>query len=238
MKRIKLNEADIESCVKDFRSFLENQKQFSNNGTFTYDMKPEIIDDEEDFAKIYFSEKAFAKIILLLETFNSEIAWHGIAERISKGEYRINDILVYPQYVTGTQVKTDPLELAGWAENIPTEIYNKICFQGHSHVNMSVNPSPVDIDDQKKYLEELEDDGFYIFAIFNKKYDANFSVYDLKYDIFYEDKDIEYLVEGEDFGEFLDDVKCIVRRYYSSAIKSEKYSNVIIDEYYDEKEEE
>lgn len=235
MRKLKMNKEDVSKCVKDFESFLLSNDFINGNETFTYNFRPKVENQDESPAIVTFSEKAYAKIIILLEAFNSEIAWHGVANRVSKGNYYIEDILVYPQFVTGVNVKTDPLELAGWAQTIPTEVYNNISFQGHSHVNMSVKPSSVDLDDQKKYLKQLNEDEFYIFAIFNKKYETNFSIYDLKYDIFYEDKDIEYNVEGEDLGEFLDEAKCIVKRHYISHGDLDSYYDSITDEYYDEK---
>ena len=236
MRRIKMDKSDIDKCVVEFKDFLQNEKDFGETEQFKYEIRPPRVEGEEK-AQIIFSERAYTKIILLVEGFNCEVAWHGVAHRLEKGKYRIEDIIVYPQYVTGVTVTTDPLELAYWEEKVPGEVYNNLSFQGHSHVKMPVNPSGTDLRDQREYLKELKQDEFYIFAIFNKHYDVYFKLYDMKYDICYEDEDIEYSVDGIDMGEFLDEAKGLVRsRYYTSPEDIDDYYDRVTEEYYDERE--
>lgn len=234
MKRIKVDEEAIQKIIDDFTKYVANTRVVENESRFTYKISSPKI--EGDLATIIFTEKAYAKMTLLIESFDCEVAWHGVAERMEKGKYRIEDILVYPQTVTGATVDTDTLELAQWAATIPNDIYNSLRFQGHSHVNMSTFSSSVDKQDRKKYLAQLQDDDFYIFGIFNKRGEASFEIYDLMYDTLYEDDDIDYLVEGEDVGEFLADAQLKVRA--RSTINKKNYYQTIIDEYYDEKEDE
>ena len=238
MRRIRMSNDTIDQCVSEFKSFLQSEKGIKRGKNFEYQVLPPKVEGESK-ATVTFSERAYSKIILLLEAFNEEVAWHGVASRIEKGQYRIDDIIVYPQYVTGASVKTNALELANWAGNVPEEIYNNIHFQGHSHVRMSVHPSGEDMRDQKKYLDQLEDEDFYIFAVFNKYYDVNLTIYDMKYDLCYEDEDVEFEVEstGPDLGEFLDEAKSLVRHFYRPKKKDlDDYYDKITEEYYIEKE--
>ena len=75
-----------------------------------------------------------------------------------------------------------------WLMSQPDEVFNKLRFHGHSHVNMGVSPSGVDTKYQDDILKNLND--FYIFGIFNKREDNYLIIYDITNNIVYEDKDI------------------------------------------------
>ena len=91
MRRIKMDKSDIDKCVVEFKDFLQNEKDFGETEQFKYEIRPPKIEGEEK-AQIIFSDRAYTKIILLVEGFNCEVAWHGVAHRLEKGKYRIEDI--------------------------------------------------------------------------------------------------------------------------------------------------
>lgn len=152
-------------------------------------------------ATLVFSEVAWMKMQMLIADFNSEVAWHGVARRDDDetlDRYIVDDIIVYPQEVTGATVNTDQEKYQTWLYEQEDEVFNNIRFQGHSHVNMQVNPSGVDTTHQAQILEQLTDDMFYIFVIWNKKGDKTVKIYDLKKNIFFDTHDVDVeIIDGE-----------------------------------------
>jgi len=97
---------------------------------------------------------------------------------------------VYPQEVTGSTVNTDWGKYTEWLYSFDDEDFNKIRMQGHSHVNMGVNPSGVDVNHRAEILKQLDPDMYYIFMIWNKALKAHTLIYDMKRNVLYEDDDI------------------------------------------------
>ena len=145
-------------------------------------------------ATVYFTELAYRKFQALVDGFNNEVAWHGLAYRgkdESKDEYYITDILVYPQEVTGATVTTDQKKYQDWLMSQDDDTFNNVRMQGHSHVNMGVSPSGVDENLYESILAQLDDNMFYIFQIWNKKGDKTCKIYDLKKNIMFDTADCE-----------------------------------------------
>lgn len=164
-------------------------------------------------ATIIYTNKAWAKTRILLDHFQKEVAWHGVTERLEDGTYRISDILVYPQEVTGASVEMDTGEYAKWiGENWEDERFDHLKMQAHSHVNMSVTPSSTDIQHQKEILSQLGPEDFYIFIIFNKSLFFEAWIFDKKSNSCYETKLISMMVEdGFNVEEFLEEVDGLVK---------------------------
>lgn len=157
-------------------------------------------------ATVYYTEEAWAKQKALVDNYSSEIAWHGIVKKIDnpdveENEYVIKDILVYPQKVSGVTVNTDEEKLMEWMMKIDAEDeerFNAMKMQGHSHVNMSTSPSNVDLETYRDFLVKLKKDQFYIFMIWNKKYEKTVKIYDLKDNIYFETKDVDVVILEND----------------------------------------
>ena len=158
-------------------------------------------------AVVYFSAEAWAKMTMLIKEFDKEVAWHGVARRTedeSLDEYVIDDIVVYPQEVTGATVEMDTEKYALWIqENIEDERFNHIYMQGHSHVNMGTSPSSVDLNHQEEILEMLGDNDFYIFMIWNKSFASTNKIYDLK--------TVKIIGQNEGLDEFIKNAKDMVK---------------------------
>lgn len=155
---------------------------------------------------------AWEKMQLLVKEFDKEVAWHGIAERCEeKDTYLISDILVYPQEVTGSTVTTDQSKYENWLMSHDDEVFNNIRMQGHSHVNMAVSPSSVDLSLYERILDQLSSDMFYIFMIWNKRGEKTVKIYDLRENILFETADVTVTIKGmEDMTEFLEEAKELV----------------------------
>lgn len=162
---------------------------------------------------LWFSTLAYFKMYGLIDSFDSEVAWHGVAERVDGG-YLVSDILVYPQEVTGATVNTDQKGYEQWLMGLDDETFNRVRFQGHSHVNMGVTPSGVDTTHQSRIVEQLGEDDFYIFVIANKKHKFYARILDGRDNIEYETSDIEVKVTDSafDINAFINSANNLVKK--------------------------
>lgn len=211
-KVIKITEQEIEALKHDFEEALNKAKLSDGKFTFTKN-----VGEVDRKAKLFYTEKAWLKQDALVREFTDEVAWHGVAKRRGEDEddeYVIEDILVYPQEVTGATVTTDQEKYQDWLYDHDDEVFNNIRMQGHSHVNMGVTPSRVDLDLYEDFLNSLDDDMFYIFLIWNKKGEKTVKIYDLKKNVLFETKDVDVFVEDEIAGlsEFIEESKKQVTR--------------------------
>lgn len=224
-RHIKMTPEYLDECRSDFEKALQLAKLSDGKLNFT-----KTFADTKRRASVFFTPAAWSKMVILINGFDKEVAWHGVAHRFGdvEGEnapegaecgYVITDILVYPQEVTSATVEMDTEKYATWLmENIEDERFNNIRMQGHSHVRMSTGPSSVDLNHQDEILQMLGDDDFYIFMIWNKSFEKNVKVYDMKENTLFETGDVtvNILDEGGSLEKFLADAKAMVRdRVYS-----------------------
>lgn len=220
-KIIKLTPEHLQEIYKDFSLQLQTAKL--TDGKISYTKSIGAVDRK---AKLFFTELAWEKMQVLIREYNKEVAWHGLAKRSEdkeKDEYTVYDILVYPQEVTSSTVNTDQEKYQTWLYQQEDDVFNNIRFQGHSHVNMSTNPSGVDLTHQAEILSQLDDDMFYIFVIWNKSGSKNIKIYDLAKNVLFETADVTVEILKEENGvlKFLDEAKEMVKdRVY----KSQHYS--------------
>lgn len=210
-KNIKITDESLNEVRKAFEEALSTGKFSDGKITFTKTLG--IVNRK---ATVFFTELAWLKMQTLIREFDKEVAWHGIAKRgedASKDEYYITDILVYPQEVTGATVSTDQEKYQMWLMNHDDEVFNNIRMQGHSHVNMGVTQSSVDTSLYDRILEQLDDDMFYIFMIWNKRKEKTIKIYDLAKNILFDTLDVtvEVLDDGTGIEKFLKDAKDAVK---------------------------
>ena len=224
--KIKLSDKDKKTIAVDVMKKLQIllNGNFENKSTISFEVNAETVETNVK-PTIIISTKAGLKMTELVRNCTKEVGWHGFVEKRDDTTYVITDIVVYPQTVTGTTVKTDELEYAEWLMQLSTEEVKQMRFQGHSHVNMSCGPSPVDIDLYNKYLANLADDDFYIFFICNKRAELHAILYDLKTNTKYNTTDINIVKETD------------MSAWYKEAeknIKEEKpkYANTITPGFY------
>lgn len=181
-------------------------------------------------ATVLITATAWEKMFLLLEHFETEVGWHYLARRgddPEKDEYIVYDVLVYPQVVTGTTVNTDQIKYQEWILAQPDEVFEHIRAHGHSHVRMGTSPSSVDIDHQGRILDQVKDNDFYIFMIWNKPLNYTAKIYDLGRNVMFESKDIsvQYLGQGFDYVQFLKEADgAVEKRSYQSSYVGSGYS--------------
>lgn len=227
-KLIKMTPEYIEEVRKEFDEALSSSKFADGKINFT-----KTFTSINRKATIFFTEIAWLKMQTLVREFDKEVAWHGITTRgedEAKDEYYITDILVYPQEVTGSTVNTDQEKYQMWLMNHDDDVFNNIRMQGHSHVNMGTTPSGVDTSLYERILEQLDDDMFYIFMIWNKKKEKTIKIYDLAKNIMFETKDVTVEVMDDSTGveQFLKGAKEMVvdkpNAYFTTAYRGNNYS--------------
>ena len=217
-------------CLKEFAASLEKMRLTDGKIQYT-----KLLNSSDVKATCYFTEEAWTKMVLLIKNFDKEVAWHGVATRgddESQNDYIISDILVYPQEVTGATVETDQEEYENWLYELPDEVFNSLRMQGHSHVNMAVNPSGVDTTHQGKIMQQLDDDMFYIFMIWNKSFNNWIKIYDFKKNTMFETGDVTVRIIGSGFDpdEFMREARGLVKTpkvttYQGNQYGSGYYSN-------------
>lgn len=211
-KMIKMTPAMLAECKSEFEAAAAGAK--ISDGKLTF-IKTFAADDRK--ATVFFTADAWAKMVILLDRFSKEIAWHGVASRVGadgSNQYLISDILVYPQEVGYTTVEMDTEAYAKWiVEHDGDDRFDNIHMQGHSHVNMPTSPSSVDLAHQAEILAQLSDDGFYIFMIYNKRFERNIKIYDMRDNALFDDAEVVVKMYGaeESFDEFLASAKELVR---------------------------
>lgn len=194
-KIIKITPDCLAEIRKDFEETLSSAKLSDGKISFS-----KSFGNIKRDATVFFTHEAWQKMQALIKGFDKEVAWHGLAYRGEEGkdEYYITDILVYPQEVTGATVNTDQEKYQMWLMSHEDDVFNNIRMQGHSHVNMGVTPSGVDNSLYERILEQLDDEMFYIFLIYNKKGDKTFKIYDLAKNILFETGDVTVKVLDDD----------------------------------------
>jgi hypothetical protein len=130
--------------------------------------------------RIAMSQTAYAQTLLLINYFDTEVAWHGDVSRYTQDgvdTFFISKIYTYPQGALAARIITDQKEYNDWlCEN--NYRASSMRLHGHSHVRMNTFFSG---DDFSLYCEIFarvnhpmlkamkRDDDFYLFLVFNKR---------------------------------------------------------------------
>ena len=200
------------------RKFQNDQ---ADGVTLNFKLK-EVKDDRK--ATITLSAQAYMKIFALVHTYSTEVEWHGVVERTAADAFHIKDVLIFPHKVTSATVISDQTEYEKWLDTLDDNTFNALRFHGHSHVNMGVTPSGVDMTYRYNILNNFgtpyeTSDLFYIFLIFNKRGDISGEIYDLQNNALYSKSttadEIKIVIEDCDWlTDFLDEAKKVVTESY------------------------
>lgn len=223
-RKIRLSEEDLERLASEFKNSLKAEKCPLDK--MNYSINLNLDSATQNKIKVVFSECAYVKMKLLVHDFDTEVQWQGIVTRENEDTFKVNDIFVPPHTVTGATVTSDPEKYQAWIEEMEQLGHkDNLRFHGHSHVNMAVSPSYVDMNYRKDVIRNfspLFENNFYIFMIINKKGDISGQVYDMGNNILYETDDIEFLYETQyDIDEFLKEA----HQQATAAITSNFYQN-------------
>lgn len=167
----------------------------------------EDLDDSVEYAvpRVFFTAEVFEGIQHIVRTSPDEVAWFGLVTETERGDYLIDRLLIPEQIVTGASV-----DIGGEAINVlihelleQGEDPSRFRYHGHSHVNMSVQPSTTDQDHISEYLETSP---WFIRSIHNKKGDSRVDIFDREERLAYQNVDhkVLELTQPETFYKSLD----------------------------------
>ena len=199
----------------------------------------------KDKATVIFSRIAWEKQVRLVDEFSSEVGWHGLVRRDPDDatKFYIDDLITFPQEVTGATVTPTQGEYDRWNAMLPPEQRNTMRYHGHSRVERGTSPSGTDTTFQKdiigrlngdgftpeereRMMEELGDSAFYIFMIWNKRREHYARIFDLYNNIEYGTSEVDIVHDGEDpLADFIADAKSKVKQKTYSTYAGNYVSN-------------
>ena len=200
-----------------------------------------IADKQLEEPKVYITAEAYVKLRKLVDDTTTEIGWYGTVTKMPGFEsvFVIDDILVYPQTVTGATCVQDDDRVFEFELNLSTDQVNRKRFHGHSHVNMVVTPSGVDEQFYQDILTQVDD--YFIVMITNKSGAYYTRFYDMQNNILYTGIPVQVMLDnGIALEHWYDDAtqNNIKEHTYTAPIKpgadKKNFQNSIFDNPYDD----
>lgn len=229
MKKQLINLNPIKEQVKEKLLEKYNETLFMNTNKIELKLDVEDILDkyieEQHLVEptVYITPNAYIKMRLLVDKCDKEVGWYGIVNKMPglEASYIIEDIIVYPQRVTGATVEQDDNEIFNFEMSLTTEQVNHKRFHGHSHVNMGTGPSGVDENFYQDLLTQVTD--YYIITITNKRNEYTTRFYDIANNILYTDVPIQLMQEdGTLYSDWFDTNKELIKEHtYTTSIFKE-----------------
>ena len=173
---------------------------------------------------IFITSNAYIKMRMLVDKSDKEIGWYGIVNEMPglQATYIIEDIVVYPQRVTGVTVEQDEDRMFEFEMSLTTEQVNHKRFHGHSHVNMSTGPSGVDENFYQELLSQVND--YFIITVTNKRNEYTTRFYDMRNNILYTDVPIHLIQNnGTPYQDWYEENKEQVKE---NTVKYDYYTNL------------
>lgn len=198
---------------------------------------------------IYITTQAYTKMRMLVDKTSTEIGWYGIVTKVPglTSIYVIEDIIVYPQKVTGATCEQLDDKMFEFEMSLTTDQVNHKRFHGHSHVNMGTGPSGVDEQFYHDILTQVTD--FFIVTVTNKRNEYTTRFYDMENNILFTDVPIQVIDDqGLELDYWYDESKkqlqepLTVNRYYGNDLTNHKQLSIVDemfnkdDEYWDDAE--
>ena len=200
-----------------------------------------ITDKQLEEPKVYITAEAYVKLRKLVDDTTTEKGWYGTVTKMPGFEsvFVIDDILVYPQTVTGATCVQDDDRVFEFELNLSTDQVNRKRFHGHSHVNMGVTPSGVDEQFYQDILTQVDD--YFIVMITNKSGAYYTRFYDMQNNILYTGIPVQVMLDnGIALEHWYDDAtqNNIKEHTYTAPIKpgadKKNFQNSIFDNPYDD----
>lgn len=137
---------------------------------------------------IIISKDALAKMQLYCDLCDTEIGWLGTAFFDNKSTIYVEDVFLFKQDVHHTTTEITPEGLEEFAAELLQQenglsLWNNLRLWGHSHVNMSTNPSSQDNEQMETFAEGGHD--WFLRIIANKKGDITIDLYNYTQGIVY-----------------------------------------------------
>jgi hypothetical protein len=191
--------------------------------------------------KVYITTEAYVKLRKLVDDTTTEIGWYGTVTKMPGLEsvFVIDDIIVYPQVVTGATCVQDDDRVFEFELSLSTDQVNRKRFHGHSHVNMGVTPSGVDEQFYQDILTQVDD--YFIIMITNKSGNYYTRFYDMHNNILYTSIPVQVMLDdGIALEHWYDDAtqNNLKEHTYSAPVKAgadkKNFQGSIFDSPYDD----
>lgn len=203
MKKKLINLQPVKDKVRDKLIEKYNTTQFMNMND-TIDIKLDVKDILEEYMnerqsaepQVFITSEAYIKMRTLVDKTSTELGWYGFVSKLPglDNVYVIEDIIVYPQKVTGATCEQDEDRMFEFEMSLTTEQVRARRFQAHSHVNMGVTPSGVDEAFYQDLLSQVRD--YYIIMVTNKRGDNHIRFYDMENNIVYTELELKILLDN------------------------------------------
>ena len=203
MKKRLINLQPVKDKVRDKLIEKYNTTQFMNMND-TIDIKLDVKDILEEYMnerqsaepQVFITSEAYIKMRTLVDKTSTELGWYGFVSKLPglDNVYVIEDIIVYPQKVTGATCEQDEDRMFEFEMSLTTEQVRARRFQAHSHVNMGVTPSGVDEAFYQDLLSQVRD--YYIIMVTNKHGDNHIRFYDMENNIVYTELELKILLDN------------------------------------------
>ena len=203
MKKRLINLQPVKDKVRDKLIEKYNTTQFMNMND-TIDIKLDVKDILEEYMnerqsaepQVFITSEAYIKMRTLVDKTSTELGWYGFVSKLPglDNVYVIEDIIVYPQKVTGATCEQDEDRMFEFEMSLTTEQVRARRFQAHSHVNMGVTPSGVDEAFYQDLLSQVRD--YYIIIVTNKRGDKHIRFYDMENNIVYTELELKILLDN------------------------------------------
>lgn len=201
MKKQLINLEPVKEQIRDEVIKKYNETIYMNTSTIDIKLDVSKYIDEYITSKqlvdpvIYITTEAYLKMRQLVDQTKTEIGWYGVVSEVPGLErtYVIEDIIVYPQTVTGATCVQDEDRMFEFEMSLTDEQVNHKRFHGHSHVNMGVTPSGVDEQFYQDILSQVSD--YFIITITNKNSAYTTRFYDVANNIMYSEVPILLLLQ-------------------------------------------
>ena len=208
MKPINITDETKMMLFKDFaEKFMKELDNFSFNKNETkFSFSCNLGKEAKEKITILYSQKAYIRMLTLVDFYDTEVGWYGFVEKLSDHLYYVYDVKLCKQYVNGTKVDTEDEDTLKFFDSLTDEEAAHMHFQAHSHVRMGTMASGIDLQNQADVIRNMGKTGFYIFQIWNKSNDINTYLYDLDNNMFYDKKDIIIDIEDDEgtISDFVD----------------------------------
>lgn len=134
--------------------------------------------------RIVIDHKLNRKMELIIDLIDTEVGWYGLVEWQKPDIFKVKDIYLLKQEVTGTFTEIDAMDLCNLEDELEKRGLLKeetldttgLYLWGHSHVNMDPSPSGTDTDTMKKICDRSKPP-FFIRLIQNKKGNRTVTLY-------------------------------------------------------------
>jgi len=232
-KNLICSESELNDIYQKILNLVKNKKIQNGKINIEYNLP-----DLPNKAVVKFSMLAWIKIVSLVSAFDKEVQWHGLVQQINDNTWKVNDILVFPHEATNVTVTSRQEDYEKWLNSLDNQTFNQLRFHGHSHGDMGVSPSGVDMEYRAKMIQNIsprDDSPYYIFMIINKKNEITIEIYDIEKNIVYTNlKDIDIVVEAENdtIANFINNARKMVTspttiQHFNNNYKHNKKKNKI-----------